>query len=289
MATPEPAQRHRPVLRDRVVELLEPALTEPGSVCVDGTLGIGGHAEGILERCPQVRVVGIDRDQQALDLAGQRLALCGPAHLGARGVRRVRRGGRVLGRGPSTPPSSTSASPRSSWTRRTAASPTASTPLDMRMDQSAGLTAAEVLNTYDVDDLTRILRDYGEERFARLIARAVVQDRDAEPFSTSGRLVELLRSVIPAASQRSGGQLGEADLPGPADRGERGAGCVGDRAPGGHRRPRCRRPDRRPATTRWRTGSPSAPSPAAPARALRRDFRSSAGARRTPAAADPRR
>ena len=74
----------------------------------------------------------------------------------------------------------------------------------MRMDQSAGLTAAEVLNTYDVDDLTRILRDYGEERFARLIARAVVQDRDAEPFSTSGRLVELLRSVIRRLSAAAG-------------------------------------------------------------------------------------
>ena len=74
MAKPPPAQRHRPVLRDRVVELLEPALAEPGSVCVDGTLGMGGHAEGILERCPQARLVGIDRDQQALDLAGQRLA-----------------------------------------------------------------------------------------------------------------------------------------------------------------------------------------------------------------------
>ena len=74
MAKPPPAQRHRPVLRDRVVELLEPALAEPGSVCVDGTLGMGGHAEGILERCPEARLVGIDRDQQALDLAGQRLA-----------------------------------------------------------------------------------------------------------------------------------------------------------------------------------------------------------------------
>ena len=67
MANPAPAQRHSPVLRDRVVELLEPALAGPGSVCVDGTLGMGGHAEGILERCPEARVVGIDRDQEALE------------------------------------------------------------------------------------------------------------------------------------------------------------------------------------------------------------------------------
>ena len=69
MANPAPAQRHQPVLRDRVVELLEPALSEPGSVCVDGTLGMGGHAEGILEHCPEAHVVGIDRDQEALALA----------------------------------------------------------------------------------------------------------------------------------------------------------------------------------------------------------------------------
>jgi 16S rRNA (cytosine1402-N4)-methyltransferase len=78
-------------------------------------------------------------------------------------------------------------------------------PLDMRMDQSSGVTAADVLNTYDVSELTRILRDYGEERFARPIARAVVREREREPFRTSARLVELLRAVIPAASQRSSG------------------------------------------------------------------------------------
>jgi 16S rRNA (cytosine1402-N4)-methyltransferase len=207
MATPEPAQRHRPVLRDRVVELLEPALTEPGSVCVDGTLGMGGHAEGILERCPDVRVVGIDRDQQALDLAGQRLAPYADrltlvhavydefaAVVESLGLRTVDAALFDLG---------VSSLQLDEEDRGFAYRVDA--PLDMRMDQSAGLTAAEVLNTYDVDDLTRILRDYGEERFARPIARAVVQDRDAEPFSTSGRLVELLRSVIPVASQRSGG------------------------------------------------------------------------------------
>ncbi|HEY7989535.1 MAG TPA: 16S rRNA (cytosine(1402)-N(4))-methyltransferase RsmH [Lapillicoccus sp.] len=207
MAKPEPAQRHRPVLRDRVVELLEPALAEPGSVCVDGTLGMGGHAEGILERCPEARVVGIDRDQQALDLAGQRLAPYADritlvhavydefaAVVESLGLETVDAALFDLG---------VSSLQLDEEDRGFAYRVDA--PLDMRMDQSEGLTAAEVLNHYDVDDLTRILRDYGEERFARPIARAVVQDRDAEPFSTSGRLVDLLRSVIPAASQRSGG------------------------------------------------------------------------------------
>jgi 16S rRNA (cytosine1402-N4)-methyltransferase len=73
------------------------------------------------------------------------------------------------------------------------------------MDQSTGMTAADVLNTYSVEDLTRILRDYGEERFARKIAKAVVHDRAIEPYTSSGRLVEMLRRVIPAASQRQSG------------------------------------------------------------------------------------
>jgi 16S rRNA (cytosine1402-N4)-methyltransferase len=207
MAKPEPAQRHRPVLRDRVVALLEPALAEPGAVCVDGTLGMGGHAEGILQRCPEARLVGIDRDQQALDLAGQRLAPYADrltlvhavydefaAVVESLGLKTVDAALFDLG---------VSSLQLDEEDRGFAYRVDA--PLDMRMDQSVGPTAAEVLNTYDVDDLIRILRDYGEERFARPIARAVVQDRDAEPFSTSGRLVELLRSVIPAASQRSGG------------------------------------------------------------------------------------
>ncbi len=207
MAKPPPAQRHRPVLRDRVVELLEPALADPGSVCVDGTLGMGGHAEAVLERCPEARLVGIDRDQEALDLAGQRLAPYADrltlvhavydefaAVVASLGLETVDAAMFDLG---------VSSLQLDEEDRGFAYRVDA--PLDMRMDQSVGITAAEVLNTYDADALTRILRDYGEERFARPIARAVVQDRVTEPFTTSGRLVELLRSVIPSASQRSGG------------------------------------------------------------------------------------
>jgi 16S rRNA (cytosine1402-N4)-methyltransferase len=82
-------------------------------------------------------------------------------------------------------------------------------PLDMRMDQSRGLTAADVLNTYEAAELERILREYGEERFARKIAAAIVRERRSEPFVTSGRLVELLKKVVPAASQKSGGHPGK--------------------------------------------------------------------------------
>jgi 16S rRNA (cytosine1402-N4)-methyltransferase len=202
-----PADRHVPVLRGRVVELLAPALTAPGAVYVDGTLGMGGHAQAVLEQCPRARVVGIDRDQEALDLAGERLAgyadrltlvhavydefavvvqELGLPHVDAAlfdlGVSSLQLDEEDRG-----------------FAYRVDA------PLDMRMDQSGGPTAADVLNTYEVDDLTRVLREYGEERFARPIAKAVVRQREREPFTSSGRLVELLRGVVPAASQRSGG------------------------------------------------------------------------------------
>ena len=207
MTNPTPAQRHSPVLRDRVVELLEPALGEPGSVCVDGTLGMGGHAEGILERCPEAHVVGIDRDQEALDLARRRLAPYADrltlvhavydefaAVVESLGLATVDAALFDLG---------VSSLQLDEEDRGFAYRVDA--PLDMRMDQSSGVTAADVLNTYDVGDLTRILRDYGEERFARPIARAIVRERETEPFRTSARLVDLLRSVIPAASRRSSG------------------------------------------------------------------------------------
>jgi 16S rRNA (cytosine1402-N4)-methyltransferase len=77
------------------------------------------------------------------------------------------------------------------------------------MDQGSGLTAAEVLNTYSAEDLERVLREYGEERFARKIAARIVRERDEEPFTTSGRLVELLKRAVPAASQKSGGHPGK--------------------------------------------------------------------------------
>jgi len=78
-------------------------------------------------------------------------------------------------------------------------------PLDMRMDQSRGMTAADVLNTYDARDIARVLREYGEERFASRIAAAVVRERAREPFDTSARLVSLIRDSIPAAARRTGG------------------------------------------------------------------------------------
>ena len=201
---------HVPVLRDRVVELLAPALQEPGSVMVDATLGMGGHTEAILQACPGARVLGIDRDLEALSLAGERLARFGerftPVHavydalpqiLADQGLpARLSLSAILLDLGVSS--LQLDEEERGFAYRHDA-------PLDMRMDQDSGVTAAEVLNTYDQVDLERIIRGYGEERFAKRVASAIVRERAREPFTSSARLVELLRSTIPAASQKSGG------------------------------------------------------------------------------------
>lgn len=216
MRRDDPASLHEPVMLARCVELLLPALTpghDPGEgdagprVHVDCTLGMGGHAEAILEAAPEAIVVGIDRDPEALELAGSRLARFGdrfrPAHavydeigevIDSLGFDRVH--GVLLDLGVSS--LQLDDADRGFAYRHDA-------PLDMRMDQSAGITAAELLNTADADELARVLREYGEERFAGRVARRIVAEREIEPFTTSSRLVEALTAAIPAASQRTGG------------------------------------------------------------------------------------
>src|SRR6478752_945080 len=204
-------QRHVPVLRDRILDLLAPALAETGSVYVDGTLGMGGHAEAVLQRCPNARVVGIDRDTEALDLAGERLAAFGdrftPVHAVYDEVADVLDDLDLPQVQAVLFDFGVSSLQLDEADRGFAYAQDA--PLDMRMDQGTGITAADVLNTYDAADLERVLREYGEERFARKIAAAVVRERELEPFDRSGRLVELLKKVVPAASQKSGGHPGK--------------------------------------------------------------------------------
>jgi len=198
---------HRPVLRDRVVELLAPALVEPGSVCVDATLGLGGHSERMLQVCPEAQVVGIDRDLDALDHARERLAPFGERFVGVQAtydeLGAVLAGLELDGAHAVLFDLGVSSLQLDDLHRGFAYRADAS--LDMRMDQGSGRTAADVLNTYSAAELERILRDYGEERFARRIAQAIVTQRADEPFTTSGPLVELLTRAIPRASQRTGG------------------------------------------------------------------------------------
>jgi 16S rRNA (cytosine1402-N4)-methyltransferase len=199
--------RHVPVLLDRVLELFAPALADRPAVLVDATLGLGGHSDALLRAHPQLTLVGLDRDPQAIELSRQRLAEHGdrvhlvqavydqiPQALDDLGVSQV--DGILFDLG-------VSSLQLDAEERGFAYSKDA--PLDMRMSVGTGQTAADVLNTYPPADLARILREYGEERFAKKIAGAVVREREREPFTTSGRLVQLLYDVVPAATRRTGG------------------------------------------------------------------------------------
>ncbi|BBX25196.1 16S rRNA (cytosine(1402)-N(4))-methyltransferase RsmH [Mycolicibacterium alvei] len=207
---------HIPVLLDRCVELLAPALTRhhedgTGAVLVDATLGAGGHSERFLTDFPGLHVIGLDRDPTALGIAGARLAPFGDR---MRPVRTCYDGiagaiaesgftqidGVLFDLGVS--------SMQLDQTER-GFSYSADAPLDMRMDPDAPLTAADILNTYDAKSIARILRDFGEERFAGRIADKAVKRRVHKPFSTTGELVELLYEAIPAPARRTGGHPGK--------------------------------------------------------------------------------
>ena len=200
-------ERHVPVLLARTLELLAPALGGSGAVVLDATLGMGGHSAALLEQFGDLRLIGLDRDPEALALAAERLAPFADrttlvhavydelaAVLASARVDRVQ--GVLFDLGVSSLQLDDAG-------RGFAYAQDA--PLDMRMDQSQGITAAEVVNTYEPAQLARVLKQYGEERFARRIADAVAREREREPFSGTARLAELVRSSIPAATRRTGG------------------------------------------------------------------------------------
>lgn len=199
--------RHIPVLLARTSALLAPAIADRPAVLVDATLGLGGHTEALLSTHPELTVIGLDRDTQALRLAGERLAPFGdrlrPVHAVYDELPRV-----LDELGHDTVDAvlfdlGVSSMQLDEADRGFAYARNA--PLDMRMDATTGHTAADVLNTYSVKDLARVLRDYGEERFAGRIAAAVAREREREPFRDSARLVELLYASVPAAARRTGG------------------------------------------------------------------------------------
>lgn len=209
---PAPARaagdRHVPVLLDRCLALLAPAVeAAPDAVVIDMTLGMGGHTEAMLAAWPHVRVIGIDRDPEALALATARLAPFADRFTGVHAVydavltvAREVAGAPVAGVLADLGVSSLQLDEAE---RGFAYAQDA--PLDMRMDPTTGPTAADVLATYAPGDLVRILREYGEERFATRIVRAVVARRDTAPVTRSGELVEIVRAAIPAAARATGG------------------------------------------------------------------------------------
>lgn len=188
------------------MELLAPALAEPSAVVLDATLGLGGHAAAILERHPDVTYIGLDQDPEAL--AGTRRRLPGYQRLFTREVR-FDRLAEVLDEfgisGVSAVLFDLGVSSLQLDDTGRGFSYSVDAALDMRMAPTQSRTAADVLNTYPVAELTRVLRDYGEERFAKRIAEAIVRARSDEPFTTSARLVALVYDTVPAPSRRSGG------------------------------------------------------------------------------------
>lgn len=198
------ADRHVPVMLTEILDALAPSLARSGALYVDATLGMGGHTEAVLERFGEARAIGIDRDTEAVRLAGERLARFGDRFEGVHAVNTEVAD--VLPRPADAMLFDLGVSSLQLDELDRGFSYRADAPLDMRMDQTSdGPTAADVLNTASQDELERILKTYGEERFARKIAHAVVKEREKQPWTTSGRLVEMLRSVIPLASQRQSG------------------------------------------------------------------------------------
>lgn len=197
---------HVPVMLGRVLALLRPALEMPGSVFVDMTLGLAGHSIEFLRACPTARLVGLDRDPRALEIARTRLAEFGdrvelihadndrlPAVLSRLGISRVHAVLFDLG----VSSMQLDEDDRGfSYSRDVG--------LDMRMNPLQATTAATVLAEYSTADLTRVLRVYGEERFAQRIATAIVRRRETSPLTTTGELAALVASAVPAAARRKG-------------------------------------------------------------------------------------
>jgi 16S rRNA (cytosine1402-N4)-methyltransferase len=200
---------HVPVLLDRITDLLAPACAVDGAVLVDATLGLAGHSLALLAAHPGLRLVGLDRDPEARAEAARRIEAAGAAdrvtlvpavfdelpdvldRLGLAEVQAV-----LFDLGVS---SLQLDRPERGFSYAVDA------PLDMRMDPAAPRTAADVVNTYSARELTRVLRDYGEERFAARVAAAIERERAREPFTRTARLAELVRDSIPAATRRTGG------------------------------------------------------------------------------------
>lgn len=202
------ASIHQPVLLEQCVSLVAPALQDPGSIAVDCTLGLAGHTIAFLKAAPQARVLGIDRDAEALAMATERIAGEGlsdrfiPVHaafdafgqvLDDQGIDRVNAVFMDLGL----------SSLQIDETDR-GFSYAHDAPLDMRMDVSQPLTAQRVLAEYPERELVRIFRAYGEERFSRQIAREIVRCRAQEPLTTSAQLNRLVDEVVPQAHRPAG-------------------------------------------------------------------------------------
>ena len=200
--------QHVSVMRDECIELLSPAIsTHANPVVIDATLGLGGHTEALLNKFPHLVVIGIDRDTQAIEIATERLSRFGQRFIShhsifdrisdvakEHGYSHVQ--GILFDLG-------VSSLQLDNGDRGFSYAHDAS--LDMRMDKSQAKTAADIVNTYSPGELVRILRTYGEEKFATRIVESIVKEREKTPLNSTSHLATLVKNAIPAATRRTGG------------------------------------------------------------------------------------
>ena len=200
--------QHVSVMRDECIELLSPAISAHANpVVIDSTLGLGGHTEALLNKFPQLVVIGIDRDTQAIEIATERLSRFGQRFIShhsifdrisdvakEHGYSHVQ--GILFDLG-------VSSLQLDNGDRGFSYAHDAS--LDMRMDKSQVKTAADIVNTYSPGELVRILRTYGEEKFATRIVESIVKEREKAPLNSTSHLATLVKNAIPAATRRTGG------------------------------------------------------------------------------------
>ena len=199
---------HISVALDRCIELLTPAINKSSSpVFVDATLGLGGHSFEMLNRFPNLTLIGIDRDTSAIARASERLSIFGNrvniAHsvfdqfenvVKSFGFEKIDAALFDLG-----------VSSMQLDVAERGFSYSQDAPLDMRMDQTQGITAEEIVNTWSHGDIARILRVYGEEKFAPRIADFILREREIAPIKSTAALSALVKNAIPAAARRTGG------------------------------------------------------------------------------------
>jgi 16S rRNA (cytosine1402-N4)-methyltransferase len=200
--------QHVSVMRDECIELLSPAISAHANpVVIDATLGLGGHTEALLNKFPQLVVIGIDRETQAIEIATERLSRFGQRFIShhsifdrisdvakEHGYSHVQ--GILFDLG-------VSSLQLDHGDRGFSYAHDAS--LDMRMDKSQAKTAADIVNTYSPGELVRILRTYGEEKFATRIVESIVKEREKAPLNSTSHLATLVKNAIPAATRRTGG------------------------------------------------------------------------------------
>ena len=203
----DPAQLHVPVLLNECLDMLAPAIDAPGAVLIDATLGMGGHTEAALKRFPQLTVFGIDRDPSAIALASKRLEAFGPRFRAFHTT--YDKMDEVAAQAPSGMVDGilmdlgVSSLQLDQEDRGFSYSHDA--PLDMRMNPQMGISAAQLLASASKEEITRILRVYGEEKFASKIAGRIVATRESEPLTHTSQLAQIVRDCIPAPARRTGG------------------------------------------------------------------------------------